>query len=239
MSYPTVIFDTISQWENYVNTNVVTNGSELITGLIGNNSYNGAVTFVKKSPLNWSKAAIYPSGGDVSLTEEYQGVAMFITTTPDSLSFEENFYKEYIIINATSSAIPLDTPSGYYTVDGTTATTIPANSVVNLILASNDIWVGFQMNGGGGGGSTQKQPRTYEVGVTSGAPTAGATTWTNGEFANSYVVLFVNGFLFNQADMGDGNPYITKVLASNSLSIGNYTGGWVTGDKLNYILITP
>ena len=239
MPYPTINFSSITQWENYVNTEIVTNGNEEITGVVGNNAYNGAVKFVKQSPLNWSKAAIYSFGGDVLLDDEYQGVAMFITTTPDSLSFNSNFYKEYLIINATSDDIPLDTPSGYYTVDGTTVDNIPANSAVSLVLASNDIWVGWTVSGGGGGGSTQKEPKSYKVGTTSGAPTVAATTWQLAAFANSYVILFVNYSLVDLADMGNGNPYITKTLSSDTLTISNYTGGWVAGDILTFILITP
>jgi len=239
MPYPVITFPTIAQWENYVNTAWVTNGEEAITGVVGNNGVNGAIKFLKQSPLNWSKAAIYSSGGDIVLSNEYQGVAMFITTTPDSLSFGSNFYKQYLIINATDAAIPLDTPSGYYTVNGTTTTTIPANSAVNLFLADNDIWVGWTVSNGGGGGNTQKQPNTYVVGTTSGAPIAGETTWTNTVFENSYVFLFVNGVLVHQRNAGDGSFYLTKLLSSDTLTINNYPDGWTNGDILDYILITP
>jgi hypothetical protein len=239
MPYPSMTFTTIAQWENYLNTNIVTNGAEEITGLIGNNAYNGAVTFIKQSPLNWSKADIYSLGGDIDLQNIFLGVAVFITTTPDSLSFGDNFYNQYVFINMTAASIPLGTPSGYVTASGTTINVIPANSVVILMKAENDIWIQINSSSGGGG-SVQKEPKTYIVGTDTGAPTALSSIWALPAFVNSYVVLFVNGGKANQKDGGQGNPYITKAsLASDTITIGNYTGGWQNGDVLDYILITP
>lgn len=93
--------------------------------------------------------------------------------------------------------------------------------------------------GGGGGGTDQKQPKSYKVGTTSGAPTAGASTWTLADFAGSYVALFMgnSGLAVPFIDPGDGSPYLTKVLASSTITITNYA--WGTGDMLTYILITP
>lgn len=87
--------------------------------------------------------------------------------------------------------------------------------------------------------SSQKEPKSFLVGTTVGAPTAGASTWVNSDFANSYVVLFLNGAKVYHSDLGNGAPYITKVLASTTLTINNYSGGWVAGDIVEYILITP
>lgn len=92
---------------------------------------------------------------------------------------------------------------------------------------------------GGGGGSTQKQPQTFVVGLTSGAPVAGENTWTYPDFENSYIVLFVNGILATLINTGSGNFFTTKLLASDTVTIGNYITGWVNGDELTYILITP
>src|SRR5690348_10041217 len=175
MPYPTVIFSTIAQWENYVNTNIVLNGAESITGTIGNNAYNGAVKFVKQSPLNWAKAAIVSTGGDVVLSNNFLGVVAFTTITPDSLSFGDNFYNQYVFLNMTSGVIMLGTTSVYYNMGGTPVDSIPANSAVVLFKSINDLWVGFITSGGGGGGSSQKQPNTYEVGVDADAPVAGTS----------------------------------------------------------------
>ncbi len=237
-TYPTIEFDTIEEWENYVNTYVVANGMEQITGPIGNNAYNGAVKFVSQSPLNWGKATVYNTTGAVSLSNNFQGVAIFSTNTPSSLSFGDNFYNQYVFLNLTDGAIPLVTPSAYYDFTGSPVTSIPANSAIILFKASNDLWV---LGGNSGGsGSTQKQPKTYVVGTTSGAPTAGSTTWQNSAFANSYVALFLNYGKVNQSDAGNGSPYISKAsLASDTITINNVTGGWIAGDVLDYILITP
>jgi hypothetical protein len=94
--------------------------------------------------------------------------------------------------------------------------------------------------GGGGGGSTQKPPQTFKVGTTPNAPVAGSNTWTNALFANSYVVIFLARSVFvDLIDAGDGSPYISKVLASTTLQINNYPGGWIDGDVISIIIITP
>jgi hypothetical protein len=93
--------------------------------------------------------------------------------------------------------------------------------------------------GGGGGGSTQKQPLSFKVGVTPGAPVAGAMTWQLPAFENSYLVLVLNRTTIDLSDMGDGAPYITKSLESDTATVSNYGTGWADGDVLTYILITP
>lgn len=238
MPYPTVIFNTIAQWENYVNTQIITNGNEEITGEIGNNAYNGAVKFVKQSPLNWSKAAIYSSGGVISLADNFLGVAIFSGTTPTSLTWGDNFYNEYVLINMTSDAIALSGSLVYYNLYGQAIDEISPNTAVNIFKASNDLWVAGS-NPGGGTGSAQKQPQTYIVGTTSGAPTAGTLIWQLSAFLNSYVTLRVNRGDTDLIDTGDGSPYITKPLASDTLTIGNYGTGWNDGDILTFTLITP
>jgi len=91
-----------------------------------------------------------------------------------------------------------------------------------------------------GGSATQKEPLSFEVGTDVDAPTAGQNTWVLEVFENSYVIVFINGFKCNQKDMGNGNPFVTKAaLASNTITIGNYTGGFNNGDIVEYILITP
>ncbi len=88
------------------------------------------------------------------------------------------------------------------------------------------------------GASGQAEPLSFKVGTTENAPIAGQNTWTLEAFENKYVVIFVDGFKCNQADMGTGNPFITKAsLASNTITLGNYPGGWVDGSTVEYILI--
>jgi outer membrane receptor for monomeric catechols len=106
-----------------------------------------------------------------------------------------------------------------------------------LFKTTNDLWV--QGNSVGGGASVQKEPKTYVVGTTPGAPTAGEFTWSLPAFENSYVKLWINYGVTNQIDAGNGSPYISKGFSSDELTINNYDGGWKTGDVLDYILITP
>ena len=79
------------------------------------------------------------------------------------------------------------------------------------------------------------EPKSYLVGTTASAPTNGATTWVLSDFANAYVALFLNGQKVYNQDMGNGAPYITKVLASTTVTITNAT--FTTGDVVEYILI--
>lgn len=231
------LFPDIDALENYVDTNIVANGSELITGPINNTALNGCIEFIRKSPLNWSKALVESGGGDISLTDEYLGVVVFSTVTPNSLSFGDNIYNEYVFINMTSAAISLGTPSFYYNTSGQAIDIIPANTAINIFKATNDLWVQGN-NTGGGSGSTQKQPKTFIVGTTVNAPLAGDNTWTLAEFVNSYVVLVLGrSIVVDMTDAGDGGAYITKPIASDTLTITNWT--WNTGDILSYILITP
>lgn len=232
------LFPDIDALESYVDTNIIANGVEYITGPINNVALNGCIEFIRKSPLNWGKAQLEIAGGDIVLTDDYLGVVVFDTIIPDSLSFGDNIYNEYVFINMTSGAIQLDTPSFYYNLTGQAISTLPANSVTNLFKVSNDIWV-LGNNSAGGSGSTQKQPKTYVVGTTPGAPTAASSVWQLAAFENSYVFLQVNRQNVDLSDAGDGGPYITKALASDTLTISNFGAGWNAGDVLTYILITP
>jgi hypothetical protein len=232
---PSIIFNSISDWEAYIDNFIITNGVEEITGLIGNNAYNGAVTFIKKSPLNWSKAAIYSSGGVVSLADNFLGVALFMSVTPTSLTFGDNFYNQYLLINMTDSDIPLAGNLVYYNLSGQPIDIIPAKTSVNIVKATNDLWV---ISNTSSENTSQKQPKTYLVGTTVGAPTVGASTWTNPDFKNSWVVLFLSRSIFiDLINVGDGSAYLSKNLSSDTLTINNYT--WQAGDILSYILITP
>lgn len=230
-------YSNIAQLIGAINAEIIANGQEEITGPILNEILIGLTQFIEQSPLNWDKVQVESGGGDIVITDDYVGTVVFITTAPDSLSFGDNVYNEYVLINMTGTAIPLDTPSVYYKPDGTTVSAIPANSAVALLKAANDLWIQWNVSSGGGG-STQKQPLSFKVGTTVGAPVAGTSTWVNAAFENSYVVLTVNYGPVNQSDMGDGSPYSTKPsLPSTTVNIGNHT--WQTGDIVSYILITP
>jgi len=230
------LFPNIDALEAYVDANITTNGNNEITGQEGNISLNGCIEFIRQSPLNYAKASVVNStAAQIAQTP----VVVFTSSTPASLTWGDNIYNEYVFINMTSSAIPLLGLLVYYTPLGTVADSIPANSVVNVFKAANDLWVQGNNTGSGGGGSSQKQPLSFKVGTTPSAPTAGATTWTLPAFQNSWVLLTVNRIPIDLSDMGDGNPYISKLLTSDTLTINNYGAGWNDGDVLTYTLITP
>lgn len=232
------LFPNIDALENYVDTNIIANGVEAITGPINNTALNGCIEFIRKSPLNWGKAQLEMIGGDVVLSDNYLGVVVFSSVTPDSLSFGDNIYNEYVFVNMTASAIPLAGSQVYYNLLGQAIDNIPANTAISISKATNDLWVQSN-NMGTSSGIAQKQPRTFIVGTTPGAPTAGTNTWTLAAFENSYVTMTINRNNADLIDTGDGSPYITKDLDSDTLTVGNYTGGWVLGDILTITLITP
>lgn len=236
MPFPTITFSTLDQWKTWVDTNVIPNGNEEITGDDGNITENAAIKFIRQSPLNWEEADVVNTTGAVIAARP---VIVFSGSTPSSLTWNDNIYNEYVFINMTASDIPLLGLLVYYTPTGTVASTIPANTAINVFKASNDLWVQGNNTGSGGGGSTQKQPLSFKVGTTVGAPTAGIATWQRSAFLNSWVILTINRIPIDLSDMGDGSPYVTKVLASDTLTINNYGVGWNADDVITYTLITP
>ena len=223
-------FSTIDDLVAYIDANIKANGLEEITGPIHNTVENGLVQYIKKAAKNYFKAAIVSSGGAVTLSAN---VTIITTATPSSLTWGDNFLNEWTIVNMTANAIPLLGGLVYYAPTGNAVSNIAANSAITIYKATNDLWVS---NGGGGG--IQKQPKTFIVGTTTDAPTAGLNTWALDDFKNSWVVLILSrSIIIDMTDVGDGSAYITKAINSDTLTINNYT--WNTDDILTYILITP
>lgn len=236
MPFPVLTFPNFNALQTYINTDWIPNGNQDITGEIGNNVENGLLTFIRQSPLNYAKAAIVSGGGVIVVAAP---VTVFMTITPTSISWGDNIYNEFIFANMTSNDIPLTGSFVYYDLSGNPQTSIPANTSVDIFKAVNDLWVGVAISGTSTG-RAQKQPQTYIVGTTPDAPTAGQTTWTLPAFENSWVVLVIaRSVIVDMTDAGDGGPYITKSLGSDTLTIFNWGTGWNTGDILSYILITP
>lgn len=233
------LFNDIDDLEAYVDFYIKANGAQEITGPQANVSLNGCIEFIRQSPLNYAKAQV--SAVSSGVVNALAPVVVFTnSSTPTSLTFTDNIYHEYIFINMSPLPIILTSPLVYYSLTGGALTTIPASTAINIFKAANDLWVmGNNANTGGGGGSVQRKPETFVVGTTPNAPTASSNTWTLPIFLSAYVVLILNRVPVDLINVGDGGPFITKALGSDTLTIGNYSTGWNNGDVLTYILITP
>lgn len=144
MPYPQQTFATFEELMNYINTEWVTNGEGDITGVIGNNVVNGLLTFIRQSPLNWETIKVVATSGSVSVTRP---LTLFYSLTPSSVSWTDNIYHEFVLINTTTSDIPLASGSFYYDISFLQKTTIPARTSVNISKAENGLW--FQTNSTG------------------------------------------------------------------------------------------
>lgn len=141
MSYPTQTFNTFDDLLGYINTNWITNGNQEITGIVGNNVVNAELSFIRKSPLNWQKCQIASTGGVVVATRP---VLIVYGVVPTSISWTDNIYNEYILVNTTSEDIPILGGLGYYDINAAFKTTLLAGSIIDIFKAENNLW--FQGN---------------------------------------------------------------------------------------------
>lgn len=205
MPFPTLTFNTIDEWKTWVDQEIIPNGQELITGNDGNITENAAVKFIKQSPLNWEKAAIVSLGGAVVASRP---VVVFTTTTPTSLTWNDNIYNEYVFVNMTANAIPLLGNLVYYTALGNPVSTIPPNQVVNIVKSSNDLWVSANNILPTPLNNLVPDELDFEVTTTSIIP-AGASSLTIDAF-KGYNVLFVRGGIPQyKTTLNDGSTYFS------------------------------
>jgi hypothetical protein len=228
-------FATIQDWQTWIDNNIVPNGNQDITGEDGNITENAAAQFIIQATVNWNLAKVHSTGGALVLSN---GVTVVTGATPTSLSWGDNFYNEWYIVNLTPNILNLDSGIFYYNPTGSPQNAIPAQTSLHIAKSENGLWV--QIGGAsatGGGGGSQKEPATYIVGTTPNAPAQGATTWQLGIFANSYMLLFYGSTLLPLSDPGDGSMWFSKPLNSDTGTIAN--GQFYNGDILTYLLITP
>ena len=141
MPYPQQTFTDFNQLLNYINTEVVTNGNEEIDAVIMNNVVNGLLTFIEQSPLNNTKGVIVSIGGNVALNSP---VTLISGTTPTSVTWGDNIYNQYVIINALSVAVP--TLVSFKDILGNVINSIPPQSVLNLYKLTNNDWINTNKN---------------------------------------------------------------------------------------------
>jgi len=175
MPFPSQTFATLDDWKIWIDLNVIPNGMELITGDDGNITENAAVKFIKRSPLNWEKAKIESSGGSISATRP---VVVFMTTTPTLFSWPDNIYNEYIFINTTAGDIPLLAGTSYYDINLVAQSAISAKSIVNIVKASNDLWIVGSVPSSGSQVALPPLIGVVDRGNT-GDPVSGVSTWQN------------------------------------------------------------
>lgn len=141
MPTPSQTFTTEQELLNFINTFIVTNGVEAITGDLHNSVENGLLQLNLRSILNYTGAQIFSSGGSILLAKSFN---LITGTPPDDLRWSDSFFlKEFYIANTTSSDIDLYSGFYYYDVFGAQKNTIPANTTIHIARALNGSWINF------------------------------------------------------------------------------------------------
>lgn len=204
MAYPQQTFQTIQSLLNYINTYVITNGSNAITGVELNNVVNSLASFIQSYSVNAGLATICSqSGGSAFILPT---PIVIFTQVPTSIQWPGNVQNEYYMDNCTSSPIPLTNGFTYTDQFGTGQTVIPARTAIHIAKAINGTW--FQVNnlsGSGGGGSLP--PVTGHAGqflMTDGAGYLWADPVvfiTNSSFSPDGVTVALPGLVNNHFDI--------------------------------------
>lgn len=137
MPLPVTTFNNIADLLNYINTNIVPNGAQEISGEEHNAVENALANFIVSYTLNSGLVGISSSTGVIPLSKP---MTVF-TVVPASINWPDNVQNEYYIINATGSNIPL--AAGYSYVDqySIQQTTIPARTAIHIAKATNGNWI--------------------------------------------------------------------------------------------------
>lgn len=199
MANPSQTFSTIAQLLNYINSLIVTNGINAITGEEANNVLNGLGNFIVKYSVNANLAGISSSSGVVPLSKP----VTIVTVVPTSLQWPDDVQNEYYIVNATGVDIPLTSGYSYIDAYGTVQTVIPLRTAIHIGKAINGNW--YQLNNvGGSGGGSNLPPQTGHDGealFTNGTSTFWASPVkeiTGADFfdANQYIDASLDGFKY-------------------------------------------
>lgn len=158
MSNPSQTFTTIQQLISYVNSLIITNGSNDITADQLNNVLNGLTTFIQSYTINNGLAGISSSTGVVPLSKP---VTIF-TVTPTSFSWPDNVQKEYYIVNATGAPLPISAGQSFTDAYNTVQTSIAPRDAVHIAKATNASWV--RINNVSGSASGGLPPETGNAG---------------------------------------------------------------------------
>lgn len=203
MSIPSQAFATITQLFNYLNTLIIPNGNNAITGDEVNNVLNGLGNFIVKYGVNTQLAGISTSTGVVPLSKP---VTIF-TIVPASINWPDNVQNEYYIVNATGSNITLTSGYSYTDQYGTQLTVIPARTSIHIAKATNGTW--FQVNNPLSSGSgANLPPQTSHDGQSL------QTDGTSAFWGSNNISLTAANF------QADGKTYLNPLLGvTNKVSV--------------------
>lgn len=163
MPLPSQTFATLDDAIVYINTHIIPNGVNDITGEEHNNVENALAYFIKFYTLNSDlhRVAISSSTGVVVANAPIT----YFMSTPSQLSWPDNVQNEFYFVNATGSNIPLATGFVYYDEYQDPISIIPARSIIHIAKAVNTNWVKVAMLGGSGSGSGLPPQTNHSGGV--------------------------------------------------------------------------
>lgn len=151
MPLPSQTFSTIQQLLTYINTFIIPNGANEISGEIHNNVENALSNFIVSYTLNNKKATLVSAGGVVVLPTP---ITVITSVVPTSIQWVDNVQNEYYILNTTNSTIPLAAGFTYYNTSLIAKNAIPANTSIHIAKATNGQWIQVGQVGTGSGTST-------------------------------------------------------------------------------------
>lgn len=220
MPLPGQTFSTIELLLTYINTYVIPNGQEEITGEIDNNVMNALANFIKSYTVNNSLARLISTGGVVVLPKP---VTIITTVVPTSLQWDDNVQSEYYIVNTLGSDIPLASGFVYYDEYLTANTVIPARSVIHIAKAENQNWM--QVNNIPTASILPPQTGNQGRVLTTNGSTA---SWTDN-------VLYIKSADFES----DGVTYLNSDLVNNKFDLFFDTlAGFIYSEDLQWQYVT-
>lgn len=237
MPLPTQTFSTIQQLLTYINTFIVPNGSNEISGEIHNNVENALSKFIVSYTLNNKQATLVSSGGVVVLPTP---ITVITSVVPTSIQWIDNVQNEYYILNTTNSTIPLAAGFTYYNSFLIAKNSIPANTAIHIAKATNGQWV--QVGEVGQGAMSVTTPSIY-------GNRYNKSSWTDlSDFQNNgATVAVVNSQLAFTGGAPDYSQWMAipdgtclekwEVIAR--LSVSSNGSGFAIGSRSYYVTGTP
>lgn len=154
MAYPNQTFASVALLINYINTKIVTNGTQEIDAVAMNNVLNAICEFIVDYTVNGSLADVNSSSGQVIVVSK--PITIF-TGAPTSIQWPNNVQNEYYFINETGYDIPISAGYSYVDVYEDEKTIIPARQVIHIAKVENGGWVQVNNLSGGGSGDLPSQ----------------------------------------------------------------------------------